>query len=264
MSLFNFRLKHPDEIDPWGREGNYSLHWFGLTDGEYWIDLGNIKVYEYSPDIRSEWNAPSQHIDYQISRFVEDLFHILPSVHISVPDHLFELVNSHSDLIRYLERHDAWVNKQSDDDTITDEFIENTEALMSWISSRHIDSMHMINGPHVWLFRNGERIRILWHTEGTSDNGSRFWSADSGQTEMNYADFINEVEIFKTAFFDAMKKQVEICLRKDWGPIRIDLNNLQREQVERQLECKNVVHILKEPPSLFDWTITEKAIRELL
>lgn len=37
--LFEFILKPLDEVARWGTARD-SLHWFGSTDGEYWIQAG--------------------------------------------------------------------------------------------------------------------------------------------------------------------------------------------------------------------------------
>lgn len=46
--LFDFTLVPLDEIEPWGKPGQLSLHWFGLTDGYYWMDVGSSTLFEYS------------------------------------------------------------------------------------------------------------------------------------------------------------------------------------------------------------------------
>lgn len=38
----NFELKNTDDIVPWGENRNH-LHWFGLTDGTLYIQVGNEK-----------------------------------------------------------------------------------------------------------------------------------------------------------------------------------------------------------------------------
>ncbi len=35
------------EVLPWGNPGELSLHWFGLTDGKYWIQAGDDALLEY-------------------------------------------------------------------------------------------------------------------------------------------------------------------------------------------------------------------------
>ncbi len=44
----NFRLQELEKVMPFGKEPHLSLHWFGLTDGLLWIDVGTQTIYEYS------------------------------------------------------------------------------------------------------------------------------------------------------------------------------------------------------------------------
>lgn len=64
----NFRLNKLDSIVPWG-ESQYSLSWFGLTDGLLWISAGNRTMYEYSDAAREYFGSDIRFNDYQLSRF---------------------------------------------------------------------------------------------------------------------------------------------------------------------------------------------------
>jgi hypothetical protein len=46
--LIDFTLLPIAMVQPWGRPDNLSLHWFGLTDGQYWIEVSENKLFEYS------------------------------------------------------------------------------------------------------------------------------------------------------------------------------------------------------------------------
>lgn len=49
MPLINFAPKHPDVIEPFGTLPGQRMHWFGLTDSTYWLELGDVNLYEYAP-----------------------------------------------------------------------------------------------------------------------------------------------------------------------------------------------------------------------
>ena len=40
----NFQLQELDKVMPWGT----NMHWFGLTDGLLWINVGEQTIYEYN------------------------------------------------------------------------------------------------------------------------------------------------------------------------------------------------------------------------
>src|SRR5579859_7957306 len=96
--LFNFRLRHVDEIAPWGEEGDYSLSWFGLTDGCYWMDCGGQELFRHSDAIIEAWKRSGHplsdppYMDYQIVRLWEDLLEILPAILSPVPQQILERI----------------------------------------------------------------------------------------------------------------------------------------------------------------------------
>ena len=65
----NFTLRPPAEIAPWGEKGDY-LSWFGLTDSELWITVGERTIYEYTDAACKEWEHDIRHNDYYLSRFL--------------------------------------------------------------------------------------------------------------------------------------------------------------------------------------------------
>lgn len=45
---FGFELCPLTEVAPWGgSNGPATLHWFGLTDGWYWIELDGLHLLRY-------------------------------------------------------------------------------------------------------------------------------------------------------------------------------------------------------------------------
>jgi hypothetical protein len=96
---FRFELRPVDEIMPWGDQDR-TLHWFGLTDGWYWIELDGQELLCYSGDMLRRWRgegheAARPYIDYQVARLWEDLIQIAPAVLEPVPADLVRFVASH-------------------------------------------------------------------------------------------------------------------------------------------------------------------------
>lgn len=94
-----------DRVRPWGRE-NPRLHWFGLTDGWYWIELGDQELLRYSPDtlrrFRSDDLGPRHpYVDYYIARLWEDLIDLPPMVMQPVPDDLQRFVTAVAGVVTY-------------------------------------------------------------------------------------------------------------------------------------------------------------------
>ncbi len=60
----------------WGEEPHRHIHWFGLTDGLLWIDVGGQTIYEYSDAALNYFGTDIRYNDYQIVRFLEDLSYL--------------------------------------------------------------------------------------------------------------------------------------------------------------------------------------------
>ena len=82
--MFEFELAPLDEVPVWGTPPDLRLNWFGLSWGLYWLDLGTVRLLEYSPEARLLGSRPParmpRFVDYQVARFHEDLIEILPDV----------------------------------------------------------------------------------------------------------------------------------------------------------------------------------------
>jgi hypothetical protein len=55
-----------DEVSPWGRD-QPTLHWFGLTEGWYWIEADGHQLLRWTrPD------GPHPYVDYYLARLWEE------------------------------------------------------------------------------------------------------------------------------------------------------------------------------------------------
>lgn len=50
--LFNFTLTPLADVSYWGETEEKHLHWYGLTDGQFWIQAGNDVLLEYSEAVQ--------------------------------------------------------------------------------------------------------------------------------------------------------------------------------------------------------------------
>ncbi|MCU0431958.1 MAG: DUF5984 family protein [Bacteroidia bacterium] len=230
--MINFRLRELDKISPWGQEQELSLHWFGLTDGDLWLTFGNDTIYEYSKEAIDYWgNKSTPYNDYQLSRFIEDFTELFDKIRETIPEEFYELTKDlktfHSDAQKWLE-----IN-QPDEDNYSDFYFEEYDKVISWTYQRAFDSGHLIGGPMLSFFRRNEKIRIVWYTEHTLENGISLWTAKDGSFEMTYSDFVEKIKAFGQSFFDQMGKQVDLAVSKDWGQIKVDKQRLIEEHQER-------------------------------
>ncbi len=246
MFRINHVLKKPGNIVPWGE----SLHWFGLTDGLLWIEVGDGVIYEYKETHFNETKEPIIYNDYQLSRFLEDFFDTFPYISESIPDYLYD------DIENFKENMEEWNLLYCDlDDEKYDEFYFGIyDELYTPISLRSFDSGHLIDGPHIGCFRNGENIKIIWKSTYGDDIGKSIWKTPKGVYEMKYSDFVKEVSRFYEAFTADMDKQVENVRDNGISGVYVDIPGLCRENEMRKEGFEQKLGFLKSGSnSKTDW-----------
>lgn len=248
MSKFriNFQLQKLDKVCPWGK----NMHWFGLTDGLLWIDVGEQTIYEYTKAAQKFWGLPAPpYNDYQISRFLEDFSRTFRYVSESIPKELYDNIE------KFDQRAQAWNESHWDDeDEVFDEFYFNEyNELIMWKVSRSFDSGHLTGGPYIGCFRYEENIKIMWNGEYKLENGSYIWTAPKGCYEMPYEEFVASVKEFFERFFTAMDEQVRKAVAKDWGEVQLDKARLADENEERKQRFCHEIFFLENPPDSTDW-----------
>ena len=222
MGLFHFVLRPTADIQPWGEPGRFSLSWFGLSDGWYWLDLGGQELFRVrEPEIATQ----PPYADYQIVRLWEDLLDLLPAVLEPVPADLAQL-------LRTPERFLATVERLQNDD-LADENSEGTrisEGLAFW-HARHLDSGHLVAAPHLWLWRDNATVHALWRS---STRDAKLWLPAAGYLSMPVDQFVSELRAFDQAFLTAMGERVQ-SLQRSGGlaGVHIDLEQLAMEQRDR-------------------------------
>lgn len=265
----NFILKPPVEIAPWGEKGDY-LSWFGLTDSELWITVGEHTIYEYTDAACKEWNHDIPHNDYYLSRFLEDFSETFAYISEEIPEKFYNQIEKFRDITNdWLE---LYAGDDDCDDEITDEDIdsfdrfydEKYQPLTEWFHNRVFDSGHLTGGPLIGCFRCGETLKIWWYGDDRLENGENIWTAPSGFFELPYADFVSEVKRFFHEFYAAMDKQVETSLQMDWdntpawGKVNLDKKYLAKEHKERKKGFDREIALLDENVSVTDWNKVEE------
>lgn len=256
MALINFKLRHPDNILPWGDSPDTSMDWFGLTEGEYWLDLNGITLYEYTKEVLAGGDAnDSIYVEYQVARLIEDWTSIFKSIAEPVPDGFYAISRSNGYLYRFYGAVQKWFDNLSKDPSIDVEAYQNRyDKTIEWIYSRTLTAMHLTAAPGISFFRNGDNISIVWNADHLTENNIPVWTAQNGEVEIKYELFINEMGDFGNRFFDAMETQVQIAVEKDWGTTHINKDRLVQEQQDRRSDFEKKLAILKgEPAKRTDW-----------
>ena len=242
--MINFKLKDFDKIIPVGREPDLKLSWYYLTDGDLWLRFAEQTIYEYSTEAMQFFgNKPTPFNDYYIVRFLEDFSELFQSISESIPRNLYKLTEN---LKQFREDAQKWLDiNDTDDDKYDDFYFNKYDRLISWTYNRMINSGHLIGGPQISFFKHHDKIRIVWNTEYTLENGISLWTAKDGNFEMNFLDFVNEIRIFGEHFFKVMESQIKLTIAKEWDTIIIDKTRLIEEHKERQFEFDKNLSLLE-------------------
>lgn len=167
MSLFNFQLHPIAEVAPFGQPPHLHLHWFGLTDGWYWIDTGSEELFRYTSVILQHWQRNSPELrsfsnldyypDYYVVRLWEDILDLLPNVLEPIPAPLAALLTSETEWDALYDRFVRKLESENDEETI-DVYLD----AMSWWRARRLSTSHLRSGPHIWFWSDGVDLFIDW------------------------------------------------------------------------------------------------------
>lgn len=244
----NFQFKELDKVMAFGEDPHLSLHWFGLTDGLLWIDVGSKTIYEYSEEGKKYFGSSLKYNDYQIARFLEDFSEIFSYVGESIPKELYDILDE------FNFRTTKWKESHlDDDDDIFDIFYDEYSELIEWFENRIFDSGHLVGGPHIGCFRCKEKLKIKWESRFKLKDGSSIWTAPSGYFEMLYEDFALSVTNFLSDFFQMMDTHVQQAVVKDWKNVCLDKDALIKENEKRKNELQRKLALLRDSREKTNW-----------
>lgn len=262
--LFNFRLRDVDKIKPWGDNHQKHLHWFGLTDGWYWINVGTDKLFCYSNKLLSlrKEEAESPYVDYYVVRFWEDLLDILPNILEPVPTNILQKTDFgasfaewHNKILNHLllqDNHDLSPKSQ--------EILDNTTE---WMARRFLNTRHLKYGPHITFSNDGQNIFIHWNNLGLTIDNIPIWTAQYGTFSLPINQFVESVQTFDKNLRNEMQARINE-IQKNWeqSEIHIDIARLIQEQEERStwleqaLERANTIKI-------YDWDEIQEMLEKI-
>jgi hypothetical protein len=261
--MINFKLADIDNVTPAGTENDLKMSWFWLTEADLWLTFGETTIYEYTKEALEYFGTKSSaYNDYPLIRFIEDFTEIFNQISGNVPEKFYLLTK---DLFLFLDKAEKWLAiYDTDEDEYSDFYFEEYDKLISWVYKRSFDAMHLKGGPSLSFFRNNSKIRIIWYTEHTLENGINLWTAKNGAYEMDYADFISKIKDFGVKFFEAMDNQVDLAIKRDWGNVQIDKIGLVEEHSKRKTDFYNQLVLLEqESTKKTNWEEVERLLSRM-
>jgi hypothetical protein len=264
--LFDFHLRPIQEVQPWGEPPNQRLHWFGLTDGCYRLQVGRDLLFHYSDEIRTFWAIQYPHfsgayVNYQVVRLWEDVLRILPDLLCPLPLELGRLLLDHESSPREWYRSAAlWLDRQDDAEverTLGDLF----DMATAWLQKRHLDSAYLQPAAHIWMWSTQDAVTISWDNRGIVVEGHEVWSARRGHYSMPRGHFLDEVREFDHKLIGQMEQRInEVCAGWNRPDVAIHFESLRHEHVSR---AQSLQRTLAKTPSSPDWQKILRSIHEI-
>lgn len=231
MIRIRFELTPLHQVTPWGDPQEQVLHWFGLTDGCYWIELDGVVLLRYAPQAAAarqpgdSWGRAHSYADYYVARFWEDIIALAPSAAEPVPASLASFIASDPSTWHQDVQDSAWM----DDDAQV--------AAATWHEGHSLDFGYLKSAPIIWCWRtvHGDRdvMTVVWRHCRVID-GIRWTAGRYAQAVVATAEFDAAVRQFDRDFMDAMTARVrELEGAGPPGVADLDLDALKAEHLDR-------------------------------
>lgn len=257
--LFQFILRPLGEVEPWGGD-QPALHWFGLSDGWCWWQVGTQELFRYTQPVLDYWTAESPerpkslpYVDYQVVRPWEDLLQIVPDILAPVSDDLAQRLASLEEWQSLQDRGWAWAEARDDEYSW-----DLLDTAFRWRSERGWDAGYLRHPPKVWLWVQSDTFHLRWDNRTVMLDALPVWEATAGEITLPVAAFVEEVKSFHERFIATMSERVAAVLAGGLRQgIKIDLTRLAQEQQDRPTWLTNALN-RKAPEQ--DWDKVREAI----
>jgi hypothetical protein len=200
-----------------------------LTDGRYWIEVGENKLFEYS-----EWAQTAgagRYCEYQVVRLHEDLLQMLPHILEPVPEALSPYLSGDT-AVEWRAAFADWCDRNKDPDT--DRFYELVDAVTMWSGARRLDSAYLSPSANIVIWSDVENVYVEWDNRDRLFDGKPAWSALRGRFKIPRVEFIKEVRTFNERLMGQMSDRVREVIAGALAPnISIDIPGLVREHEQR-------------------------------
>lgn len=245
--LISFEFNPLEKVIPWGGPGDHSLHWFGLTDGRYWITAGSDTLFEYSERVRG--GEFDRYCEYQVARIFEDITEMLPAILDPVPRDLVDYISGRTGRA-WSETQDRWIEGNLTADARAEAWdVFGRASLLR--SDRCLDSAYLTPSASILMWSDDADVHIEWENGDKLINGELAWSAVRGSFQLPRAVFVEEVRAFHARLFEQMTSRIEQVAAGALHPdIHIDLPGLIAENEQRRDHAAKAFE--KQRPSCWD------------
>lgn len=229
MIRFRFELYPLDEVSPWGGD-RPTLHWFGLTEGWYWLEIGGHQLLRRT-------RLEDAYVDYYLARFWEDVIAVTPEVLEPVPADLQPFIASDPaqwacaplDFVAAGDQDGpADIDPHAPDHPVV--------TAADWYGEHCLDLGYVRNPPILRLWRtvSGDRDEITVDWRHNDDGEIGFTAGSAVRICVPTAAYLEAVHTLDRELMTAMLHRIEELQRRGGLPgVDLDLRLLRREHQDR-------------------------------
>jgi hypothetical protein len=259
--LFNFTLAPLAEVSPWGEPGDHHLHWFGLTYGLYWMEVGQDRLFEYSEQARAALDL-IRYVDYYVVRLYEDILEMFPFVLEPVPASLIPYLSGETGQ-KWDATFTSWW-ESLDDDPNPKQYSRVVDLCIELTSNRFLDAGYLRQAPQIGMWSDESLVYIEWDNRERLFEGVPAWSARYGTYALPREQFISEVKSFHSRLMEQMAQRIDEVIAGALPPdVRIEQHGLPGLQEQHELRRSLGDKALAAPPSKTDWRAILAAVQEV-
>ena len=246
-----------------GHNPNLYLHWFGLTEGFYRLQVGSSYLFNASDeyvDYRARNFSDAycgSSVDYYVVRLWEDLLEMLPDVLEPIPTELHPFLETdYAVWSSWYDKTVDWMDSKTELSLDEDQMFELWSVATAWRTNRHLHTGYLTHAPKIWLWSTDSTVIISWDNQGITVEGIPVWSATRGTYCLSRSEFSNEVHAFHHRLIGEMGERVDaVCTNWNHTGIRVDTAQLRHEQSNRAEWLKHALQKapLQKAPSLHAW-----------
>lgn len=249
-----FKLKPINEILPFGTGDNKSIHFFALTDSEYYYKINDITLLEYTSQAMKKYQVFKRFNIYYLEVLVRNLSEIMPFVIRDIPQDLYNIIKNQSiDFNTYLTD----ILESIEVDNSKFDLICNMQYYL--YGCRMIEHSFLKNYLDIYFYKCGDKLLIKWEC-------SESYVSKSNQVEVSWNEFKADIQSFFDKFIHDMKYQIENALRYDCKDIQLDKPLLVDTFEKSKKYLKNLFSEFCNVPDLYfspDFLNTENLFEDI-
>ncbi|MEV4481501.1 DUF5984 family protein [Micromonospora coxensis] len=246
MLQFAFELRPVLQVPPWGSD-RPNLHWFGLTDGWYWINAQDCELLRYRDNAVRRWELERPYPGYYVARLWEDVLALRWALQEPVPQDLVAFVDG------------TFPRRDFPDD---DQFGAGVDAAFGFQGDHHLDLGYLTGSPILRCWRQSVEGRdvVTLSQQISPEKQGTFAGPERLDVALPAAGFFAAVEDFDRRLIEAMEQRVaELECTGPPPGVALDVQQLRLEHVQRS---RWLAQRLTAPRQI-DWTAVRAGVAEI-